>query len=309
MNLHAKKKTKSIIETLIRFKYQLCVFMFIENFLQNKWNNIWFVKNASRYNSRNFFYSSIIWFLIKWKVFFFRNFETQSHRMRDPGIFVNSFGPSVQKKEKLCRYLVNVVGLSKWISTIIDCVLTECLNISLAISMDDLWSGTRLKIEKCKWKISCFQKSYSIFTFGCIKTNGNSAETSPPSAPKKSLTLTAYETMIPNASRFSGVARLQKKKKQKSTKCSVRIQLIQFKLTVLSKPSCFLHVSLVHPMQYPCDSDYCSTMAPNTWSFAYLSLDLLGILHLSQPMQPYYDIVHFGIEQHQHLVESLLWFF
>lgn len=224
-----KKKTKSIIETLIRFKYQLCVFMFIENFLQNKWNNIWFVKNASRYNSRNFFYSSIIWFLIKWKVFFFRNFETQSHRMRDPGIFVNSFGPSVQKKEKLCWYLVNVVGLSKWISTIIDCVLTECLNISLAISMDDLWSGTRLKIEKCKWKISCFQKSYSIFTFGCIKTNGNSAETSPPSAPKKSLTLTAYETMIPNASRFSGVARLQKKNKNQQ---NVRFEFNWFNLNL-----------------------------------------------------------------------------
>lgn len=53
------------------------------------------------------------------------------------------------------------------------------------------------------------------FTFGCIKTNGNSAETSPPRAPKKSLTLTAYETIIPNASRFSGFESLPNENAQK----------------------------------------------------------------------------------------------
>lgn len=52
-------------------------------------------------------------------------------------------------------------------------------------------------------------------TFGCIKTNGNSADTSPPRAPKKSLTLTAYETIIPNASRFSGFASLPKRKENR----------------------------------------------------------------------------------------------
>lgn len=47
-----------------------------------------------------------------------------------------------------------------------------------------------------------------MYTFGCIKTNGNSADNSPPSAPRNSFTLIAYDTIIPNASRCSGPASL-----------------------------------------------------------------------------------------------------
>lgn len=47
--------------------------------------------------------------------------------------------------------------------------------------------------------------------FGCMRTNGNSAASSPPSAPRNNLTFTAYETMIPKASRWSGDASLQMK--------------------------------------------------------------------------------------------------
>lgn len=54
-----------------------------------------------------------------------------------------------------------------------------------------------------------------MITFGCIRTNGNSAANSPPSAPKNSFTFTAYETMIPNASRFSGYANLFRHHHQK----------------------------------------------------------------------------------------------
>lgn len=52
-------------------------------------------------------------------------------------------------------------------------------------------------------------KLKKLLTFGCIKTNGSSAESSPPSAPKNNLTLIAYETIIPNASRCSGAASLK----------------------------------------------------------------------------------------------------
>lgn len=38
-------------------------------------------------------------------------------------------------------------------------------------------------------------------TLGCIKTNGSSAANSPPNAPKYNFTLTAYDTIIPKASR------------------------------------------------------------------------------------------------------------
>lgn len=40
-----------------------------------------------------------------------------------------------------------------------------------------------------------------LLTFGCISTNGNSAANSPDKAPKYNLTLTAYDTIIPKASR------------------------------------------------------------------------------------------------------------
>lgn len=69
-------------------------------------------------------------------------------------------------------------------------------------------------------------------------------------------------------------------------------------------PNCCPPVWLVHPKRCPYDSCYCSTMAPNTWSFASTSRVELDILRSFQPMQPYYDTGHFGTIPHRHLVES-----
>lgn len=116
-------------------------------------------------------------------------------------------------------HLVNIVCINNCILMIINCVLTESLNISLTVSMNDLWFGSGLKtfIEIESMPNSQSNKTgeqYRLLTLGCIKTNGSSAETSPPRAPKKSFILTAYETIIPNASRFSGVASLKIKQRK-----------------------------------------------------------------------------------------------
>ena len=62
---------------------------------------------------------------------------------------------------------------------------------------------------------------------GNIKTNGSSAVNSPPKAPRKSLTFTAYDTIIPNASRWSGEASLCE---MREFNIQVRKSLIWFKI-------------------------------------------------------------------------------
>lgn len=74
--------------------------------------------------------------------------------------------------------------------------------------MHNFCSGARLRKQTHYKTKESFFFFFSSFTFGCIKTNGNSADNSPPSAPRNNLTLIAYETIIPNASRCSGAANL-----------------------------------------------------------------------------------------------------
>lgn len=78
-------------------------------------------------------------------------------------------------------------------------------------------------------------------------------------------------------------------------------------LTKWSKPSCCLHVSLGHPKRFLGDWHCCWAKEQGTWSSLDLSLVELGSLRLFPSKRPCCDIVRFGIEQHPHLVEPLLW--
>lgn len=89
---------------------------------------------------------------------------------------------------------------------LVDGVLSEGFYVGLAVGMvQDLGLASRLrKLVMLVSMKSCTRNYISQFTLGCISTNGSSADTSPPRAPRNSLTLTAYDTMIPKASRWSG---------------------------------------------------------------------------------------------------------
>lgn len=120
--------------------------------------------------------------------------------------------------------------------------------------------------------LNCFVK-FIDFTFGCIKTNGSSAETSPPRAPKKSLTLTAYETIIPNASRFSGVESLHEDKSKKKIFFNVGSFPMKFLITLTKwlKLSCYPRVSIDRPRPRHVFQNCYATMEWGTWFFVSLS--------------------------------------
>lgn len=80
---------------------------------------------------------------------------------------------------------------------------------------------------------------------GNIKINGSSAVNSPPKAPRKSLTFTAYDTIIPNASRWSGEASLWMNKNERNLVFeSDDYQGGMFKTEEFNKLSHILHSSL-----------------------------------------------------------------
>lgn len=91
----------------------------------------------------------------------------------------------------------------------VDCILSECFNFSLAVSMDDFSFGAWFLMHQNKWQFSWYLTTKGTY----LKTNARlecficiCVSTF---LPRNNFTLTAYETMMPNASRLSGVARLK----------------------------------------------------------------------------------------------------